>query len=188
MTPCCVRLTISTSRTCGSISPGRNPRSMMPMPAFLGLDDRHRRAGDRVHVGRHDRPLERDPARHAARQIDRRRIAAHEHAPLRRQDEVVERAAAHELERLKTDGSIDPGKGGHEPILQAYWNSRAATRDRDRAPPAAGQDAARHRSADALRAGTASQRVAHGPVPGRVAGRRLRCCCSTRTRWEPRSR
>jgi hypothetical protein len=32
MTPCCVRLTISTSRTCGSISPGRNPRSMIPMP------------------------------------------------------------------------------------------------------------------------------------------------------------
>ena len=32
MTPCCVRLTISTSRTCGSISPGRNPRSMIPIP------------------------------------------------------------------------------------------------------------------------------------------------------------
>ncbi len=32
MTPCCVRLTIPTSRTCGSISPGRKPRSMMPMP------------------------------------------------------------------------------------------------------------------------------------------------------------
>ena len=32
MTPCCVRLTFSTSRTCGSISPGRKPRSMMPMP------------------------------------------------------------------------------------------------------------------------------------------------------------
>ena len=32
MTPCCVRLTFITSRTCGSMSPGRNPRSMMPMP------------------------------------------------------------------------------------------------------------------------------------------------------------
>ena len=32
ITPCCVRLTIPTSRTCGSISPGRNPRSIMPMP------------------------------------------------------------------------------------------------------------------------------------------------------------
>ena len=32
MTPCCVRLTISTSRTCGWMSPGLNPRSMMPRP------------------------------------------------------------------------------------------------------------------------------------------------------------
>src|SRR4030095_6530462 len=32
MMPCCLRLTISTSRTCGSISPLRKPRSMMPMP------------------------------------------------------------------------------------------------------------------------------------------------------------
>jgi hypothetical protein len=32
MMPCCFRLTIWTSRTCGSISPLRNPRSMMPMP------------------------------------------------------------------------------------------------------------------------------------------------------------
>jgi hypothetical protein len=32
MMPCCVRFTISTSRTWGSISPGRNPRSMTPIP------------------------------------------------------------------------------------------------------------------------------------------------------------
>src|SRR5215831_4081825 len=32
MTPCCVRLTISTSRTCGWMSPGRKPRSMIPRP------------------------------------------------------------------------------------------------------------------------------------------------------------
>ena len=32
MIPCCVRLTICTSRTCGSISPGRKPRSMIPIP------------------------------------------------------------------------------------------------------------------------------------------------------------
>src|SRR3954467_3560652 len=32
ITPCCVRFTFSTSRTCGSISPERKPRSMMPMP------------------------------------------------------------------------------------------------------------------------------------------------------------
>jgi hypothetical protein len=32
MMPCCLRLTISTSRTCGSISPLLKPRSMMPMP------------------------------------------------------------------------------------------------------------------------------------------------------------
>ncbi len=29
---CCIRLTFSTSRTCGSMSPLRNPRSMMPRP------------------------------------------------------------------------------------------------------------------------------------------------------------
>ena len=32
ITPCCVRLTFITSRTCGSMSPGRKPRSMMPSP------------------------------------------------------------------------------------------------------------------------------------------------------------
>src|SRR3954447_10507174 len=32
MTPCCVRFTFSTSRTCGSISPARKPRSMIPIP------------------------------------------------------------------------------------------------------------------------------------------------------------
>ena len=32
MMPCCRRLTRSTSRTCGSMSPERKPRSMIPMP------------------------------------------------------------------------------------------------------------------------------------------------------------
>src|SRR5262245_48001267 len=32
MIPCCRRFTRSTSRTCGSMSPDRKPRSMIPMP------------------------------------------------------------------------------------------------------------------------------------------------------------
>ena len=66
--------------------------------AFFGLHDRHRRPRDRVHVGRDDRPLERDAARQPARQVDGRGSRRVEHAVLRRQDEVVERAAAHQIE------------------------------------------------------------------------------------------
>jgi hypothetical protein len=32
MMMCCIRLTFSTSRTCGPMSPFLKPRSMMPMP------------------------------------------------------------------------------------------------------------------------------------------------------------
>ena len=73
MTPCCVRLTISTSRTCGSMSPARNPRSMMPMPPSSAWTIA---IGARVTVsmladtiGR----LQREVLRDAARQVDRRR-------------------------------------------------------------------------------------------------------------------
>ena len=68
---------------------------MMPEPAFLGLHDRHRRAGDRVHVGRDERALERDVLREAARQVDRGGVAPLDDAVLRPQQEIVERAAAH---------------------------------------------------------------------------------------------
>ena len=79
---------------------------------FFGLHDGHRRARDRVHVGRHDRPLQRDAARQPRRQIDDGRIAALEHAALRR-EEVVERAAAHELEHPAADGRVYDGECGH---------------------------------------------------------------------------
>ena len=58
------------------------------------LDDRHRRARDRVHVRRHDRMLQRDVLGEAGGQIDRFRIAALEHAEPRREEEIVEGAAA----------------------------------------------------------------------------------------------
>ena len=80
MTPCCVRLTFCTSRTCGSMSPGRKPRSMMPMPPSSACTIGHRRARDRVHVGRDDRPVQREARRQAGRQVDGRRIAALEDA------------------------------------------------------------------------------------------------------------
>ena len=47
-----------------------------PDAAFLRQHHGHRRARDRVHVGRHDRPIERDVLREPARQVDRRRVAA----------------------------------------------------------------------------------------------------------------
>ena len=63
-------------------------------PAFFGLDHRHRGARDGVHVGGHDRVLEDDVFGEARRQIDRLRIAALEDAESRREEEIVEGAAA----------------------------------------------------------------------------------------------
>ena len=62
--------------------------------AFFGLDDGHRRARDRIHVGRHERPLEGDAGREPARQVHHRRVAPLDHAVLRAQQEVVEGRAA----------------------------------------------------------------------------------------------
>lgn len=67
--------------------------------------------------------------RKARREIDDRRVAPRKHAALRRQDEVVEGAAADEIERLQAYGFVDPWKCRHDFILQAYWNSRVATPD-----------------------------------------------------------
>ncbi len=61
---------------------------------LFGLDDRHRRARDRVHVRRHDRVLQRDVLGETGGQIDRLGIAALEHAEPRRKQEIVEGAAA----------------------------------------------------------------------------------------------
>jgi hypothetical protein len=68
-----------------------------PQPALFRLHDRHRRAGDGVHVGRHQRALERDVRREAARQVDDRRVAPLDHAALRAQQKVVEGGAANQL-------------------------------------------------------------------------------------------
>ena len=66
--------------------------------AFFGDGDRHLGARDRVHVGRDDRPLQREVLGEARRQVDGRRIAALDDAVLGREEEVVERAAADEIE------------------------------------------------------------------------------------------
>ena len=73
----------------------------MPRPAFFGLDDRHRRARDGVHVGGDDRVLQRDVFGEARRQIDRFRIAALEHAESRREEEIVEGAAANRGQEIR---------------------------------------------------------------------------------------
>jgi hypothetical protein len=67
--------------------------------AFFGLDDRHRRACDRVHVGRHEGAFQIDPRRKAAGQIDGRRIAPIQHAELRPEQEIVEGASAHGIDK-----------------------------------------------------------------------------------------
>jgi hypothetical protein len=74
---------------------------------FFRLHDGHRRARDRVHVGRHDGTAERQMLRDAAREVDRRRIAARDDALLRRQQKIVECGAVdepgHHLRRLHFD-------------------------------------------------------------------------------------
>jgi hypothetical protein len=70
--------------------------------AFLGLHNRHRRPGHRVHVRRDDRPLEDELRRQPGGQVDPARIAPRHHAELRREQKVVEGApvdSAQELSR-----------------------------------------------------------------------------------------
>ena len=81
-------------------------------PALLGLDDGHRRAGDRVHVGRDDRALQRDPAGQSAGQIDGRRVPARQHASLWCENIVIEGAPLHAVEDGSPDGRIDDRKHG----------------------------------------------------------------------------
>jgi hypothetical protein len=69
-------------------------------PALLRKHDGHRRARHGVHVGRHQRPLQRQAAAEPRRQIDLFRIAAWQDAALRREEEVVERAPTDEVEQL----------------------------------------------------------------------------------------
>ena len=98
--PCCVRLTAAISATCGSMSPARKPAVDDADAAFFGEHDRHRRARDRVHVGRHERALERQVLREAHPEIDGVGIAPQQDAALRRQQEIVEGATAHDLEQV----------------------------------------------------------------------------------------
>ena len=105
MMMCCIRLTFSTSRTCGSMSPLRNPRSMMPRPPSSACTIA---IGARVTVSmladtsgrfsvmwvekRHDRSMT-----DGSRRVD--------HAVLRPQQEVVEGRAADDVrQRIKARG------------------------------------------------------------------------------------
>ena len=73
MTPCCVRLTAATSRHLRRDVAGAEAAIDDADAALFGQDDGHRRARDRVHVGRDERALERDVlARTRDVQIDRR--------------------------------------------------------------------------------------------------------------------
>ena len=67
-------------------------------PAFLGNGDRHLRARDGVHIGRHDRPPQPQAGGQLARQVDGCGIAPFDDAVLGCEEKVVERAAANELE------------------------------------------------------------------------------------------
>ncbi len=71
-----------------------------PDPALLREHDRHRGARDRVHVRGDDRTLDRQMLGKARRQVDEVGGPAGEHAALRRQQEIVEGAAANEVEQI----------------------------------------------------------------------------------------
>ena len=102
MMTCCIRLTFSTSRTCGSMSPLRKPRSMMPRPPSSAwtmaigarvtvsmLADTSGRLSVMCVENRHDRSIT-----DGSRRVD--------DAVLRAKQEVVERGAAHKVgERIE---------------------------------------------------------------------------------------
>ena len=85
--------------------------------AFFSLHHRHRRPRHRIHVGGDHRPPQHDAAGQLTGQIDDVGIAARQHAVLRRQDEVVERAAAHQLEHHRAVPGIDRRKGSHAAMV-----------------------------------------------------------------------
>ena len=74
--------------------------------AFLGHHDGHGRARHGVHVGRHERALERQLLGEARREIHSVGVAPRQNAELRGQQEVVERAAANEVEEVHPDASL----------------------------------------------------------------------------------
>ena len=96
--------------------------------SLFGLHDRHRRARDGVHVGRHDRPAQRDAPGQLAGQVDDVGIAPRQHAVLRRQDEVVEGAATHELTHQLADPRVDRRESSHGPYYRGFAGSLGVAR------------------------------------------------------------
>ena len=107
MTPCCVRLTIATSRDLRRDVAGAEAAIDDADAAFFGQDDRHGRARDRVHVGRDDRPLQRDVLGKARRQIDGRGIAR----SARRRSCGVKRKSSNVQPRTKSSRSMPTSCG-----------------------------------------------------------------------------
>ncbi len=100
-----------------------------PDPALFRQHDRHRRARDRIHVRRDDRTLDRQMLGKARRQVDEIGGPAGKDPALRREQEIVEGAAANEIEqihfetaylnsmRLPVRGSLDiPAPTGCRPL------------------------------------------------------------------------
>ncbi len=71
-------------------------------PAFLGLDDGHRRAGHGIHVGGDNRPPEMNPPGEPTGEIDRRGITPLDHAALRGEEKIIEGTAGHHVEQHPT--------------------------------------------------------------------------------------
>ena len=97
MMMCWVRFTFSTSRTCGEMSPLLNPRSMMPSPPSSACT---MAMGARVTVSIFADTIGRFSVMRCEKgggQVDGGRIPPLEHAVLRAQEEVVERAASHQV-------------------------------------------------------------------------------------------
>ena len=88
--------------------------------SLFRLNHRHRRARDGVHVGRDDRPAQRDAPGQLARQVDDVGIAPRQHAVLRRQNEVVEGAATHELTYQLADPRVDGRESSHGPYYRGF--------------------------------------------------------------------
>ena len=113
ITPCCVRFDDLDLADLRADLSGPETAIDDPDAAFLGLDDSHGSARDGVHVGGHDRPLQRDAPRQAAGQVDPCGIPAREDTALGRQDEVVERAAAYQLEHATSHTRVHVREYGH---------------------------------------------------------------------------
>src|SRR6266540_4264865 len=75
--------------------------------ALFRENDRHGRARDRVHVGRHDWPAERHMLGEACTQINDGWIATWHDAQLRREKKVIERATTNNIEKIHAKRRIE---------------------------------------------------------------------------------